>query len=78
MSIAKQLDKSQVDQLVKNEDQLLYLSEVSVAMWLLESRINEIVNKVDRIDEMASCLEAMLVHELIVRVEALEDKDNYL
>ena len=36
--------------------------------------MNEIVVKAAKIDEMASRLETMLVHELMMRVEVLEDK----
>ena len=43
-------------------------------LWLLESRMNEIAAKADRMDEMASCLEAMPVCKLMNMVEVLEDK----
>ena len=60
--------------MVEIEDHFLYLSEVPNEMGLLESRMNEIVAKADRIDEMAGRIEAILVHKLMVRVEALENK----
>ena len=50
------------------------MSEVPNGMKLLESRMNEIIAKADRINEMTSHLEEMFVCELMIRVEALEDK----
>ena len=43
-------------------------------MGLLKSRMNEIAAKASRINEMASGLEAMPARELMIKVEALEDK----
>ena len=60
--------------MVKIKDHLLYLSDVLDGMGLLESHMNKISTKVDKIDKMAGRLEAMSVHELMVRDEALEDK----
>ena len=74
MFCTKPLGKSQTDRLVEIEDQLLYLSEVLDRMRLLESRMSEIDVKVNRIDELADRLETMPVCELMVRIEALEDK----
>ena len=50
------------------------MSEVPDRMGLLESRMNEIFAKADKIDEMVGHLEAMPVRQLMFRVEALEDK----
>ncbi|XP_022981546.1 uncharacterized protein LOC111480631 [Cucurbita maxima] len=74
MSTAKQLGKSQADRLVKIEDQLLYSNEVLDRMKLLESCMNEIAIKADKINEMTGRLEAMSVRELMIRVETLEEK----
>ena len=43
-------------------------------MGLLESHINEIATKVEKIDEMVGCVEAMFIPELMVRIEVLENK----
>lgn len=56
------------------EDRLLYLNEVPDGMKLLESHTNEIAAKANRIDEMVGRLETMPVHELLVKLDALEDK----
>ena len=77
MSTAKQLGKSRANRLVEIKDHLLYISEVLKGMRLLESHMNESAAKVNRINEMASRLEAMSVHELMVRVKALKDSHNY-
>ena len=74
MSAAKQLGKSQANRLAGIEDQLLCMSEVLDRMGLLDSRMNEIATKADRIDEMAGRLEAMPIPELMTRVEVLEDR----
>ena len=74
MYVAKQLSKSQADQLVEIEGQLLYLSEVPNGMSLLESRMNKIAAKADRINEMTDHIEAMSAYELMVTVETLKDK----
>ncbi|KAG7029886.1 hypothetical protein SDJN02_08229, partial [Cucurbita argyrosperma subsp. argyrosperma] len=74
MSTAKQLGKSQANRLAGIKDQLLCMSEVPDGMGLLDSRMNEISAKADRINEMAGRLEAMPVRELMTRVEVLEDE----
>ena len=43
--------------------------KVPDGMRFLESHMNEIIAKVDRIDEIVGHLEAMLFHELMVRVD---------
>lgn len=65
---------SQAYRLVGIKDQMLYISEVLDGIWLLESRINEIVTKSKMIDEMTGPLKAMSPRELMVWVEFLEDK----
>ena len=54
--------------------QLLCMSEVPDRMGLLKSRMNKIVAKADRNDEMAGHLESMPIRELMIWAEALEDK----
>ena len=78
MFVAKELGKFKVDQSIEIEDQLLYLSEVPNGIRLLEFRMNEIVAKGDRIDEMVGHLETMSIRELMVRVKALEVKPQLL
>ena len=68
------MGKSQVDRLVEIEDHLLCMSEVPNVMGLVELCMNGIAAKADIINEMAGRLEAMFVRELMIRVEALEDK----
>ena len=58
------------------EEHLLSISEALNGMRLLESRMNEISLKGDKIDKMADRLEAMPIRELMIRDEALEDKDT--
>lgn len=50
------------------------MSEAPEAMSHLESPMNEIAAKTNMIDEMAGCLKAMSVSELMSRVEALKEK----
>ena len=69
MSAAKQLGKSQAERLAEIEEQLLYMNEVHDGMRLWESRMNEIAAKADKIDEMVGCLEAMLVSELMTKLD---------
>lgn len=50
------------------------MNEVPDEMGILESRMNEIAIKAYRLNEMTDRLEAMPTHELIIRVETLENK----
>lgn len=43
-------------------------------MRLLESYMNEIATKADKIDEIVGYLEAMSIRELMLRVESIEEK----
>ena len=61
----KQLGKFQVALLAEIEEHLLSISEALNGMGLLESSMNEIYVKGDRIDKMAGRLEAMPIRELI-------------
>ena len=60
MSAAKELGKSQTNQLVETENQLLHLSEVRDEMGLLKSCMNSIFANADRINKLAGRLEKLM------------------
>ena len=60
MFAAKELGKSQANQLVEIKNQLLYLCDVPDELGLLKSRINFIFAKADRINELAGRLEKLM------------------
>ena len=60
MSAAKELGKSQTNQLVEIENQLLHLSEVLYEIGLLKSCMNSIFANADRINKLAGRLEKLM------------------
>ncbi|KAA0050163.1 uncharacterized protein E6C27_scaffold675G001960 [Cucumis melo var. makuwa] len=72
MSSLNPSGKAQKDRLVELEEQMLYLVEVPDSIRYLESRLDEISEKTDAIDAVAGCVEALLIQELLARVDTLE------
>ncbi|KAA0042047.1 senescence-specific cysteine protease sag39 [Cucumis melo var. makuwa] len=81
MSSMNPSGKAQKDELVKLEEHMLYLVEVSDFIRYLESRLDEISEKTDTIDAVAGHVEGLPIQELLVRVDTLEVNvgrtDNY-
>ncbi|KAA0065910.1 senescence-specific cysteine protease sag39 [Cucumis melo var. makuwa] len=76
MSSANPSGKSQKDRLVEIEEQMLYLVEVPDSIRYLESRLDEISEKIDTIDAVAGRIEGLPIQELLARVETLEANTN--
>uniref|UniRef100_A0A9I9EE14 Senescence-specific cysteine protease sag39 n=1 Tax=Cucumis melo TaxID=3656 RepID=A0A9I9EE14_CUCME len=51
---------------------MLYLVEVPVSIRFLESRLEEIAEKIDMIDAVAGRVEGLSIQELLARVDTLE------
>ncbi|TYK18124.1 uncharacterized protein E5676_scaffold411G00520 [Cucumis melo var. makuwa] len=76
MSSSNPSGKTQKDRLVKLEEQMLFLVEVPHSIRYLESPLDEIFEKTDAIDAVASRVEALPIQELLARVETLEANTN--
>ncbi|TYK09782.1 uncharacterized protein E5676_scaffold127G00720 [Cucumis melo var. makuwa] len=72
MSSANPSDKAQKDRLAELEEHMLYLVEVPDSIRYLESRLDEISEKIDTIDAVAGRVEGLPIQELLARVDTLE------
>ncbi|KAA0041705.1 uncharacterized protein E5676_scaffold594G00420 [Cucumis melo var. makuwa] len=72
MSSSNPSGKSQRDRLVE-EEQMLYLVEVSDSIRFLESRLEEVAEKTDTINAVAGPVEGLLIQKLLTRVDTLEE-----
>ena len=74
MSTSKQPSKAHVDRLVELEEQMLYLVEVPDSIRFLETRLEEISQKVVAINAETGRLDKIPIQELLTRVDTLETK----
>ncbi|KAA0061383.1 uncharacterized protein E5676_scaffold692G00720 [Cucumis melo var. makuwa] len=74
MSSTNPSDKAQRDRLVELEEQMLYLVEVLDSIRILESHLEEIVEKADTADAVVGRVKGLPIQELLARVNTLEGK----
>ena len=72
MSTAKQMEKTHNERLVQIEEHMLYLVEVPNSISSLETRLNEILKKIDAIYAVFSRLDGLPIQDLLTRVDTLE------
>ncbi|KAA0061968.1 uncharacterized protein E6C27_scaffold89G002630 [Cucumis melo var. makuwa] len=76
MLSTNQSGKAQRDRLVELEEQMLYLVKVPDSICFLESRLEEIAEKSNTIDAVADRVEGLPIHELLVRVDTLKERNE--